>query len=228
MGRLGKSAPEMSPRAGVDRGGGWDCEGAGDSGRWVDRVSWPLLSFPAASFFQRTRSYSSRKAHSGGPHRLGTWLGKPSSLPVWCQHPRPYRPTSSSSRSPARGRSRLQMSMVKSVLLLLKMEVSDDMSAAIITAIIRPRRPAVRDAAGLPASPAGAPPAVTPPAVAPPAVASGVRPPQALPAGQALEGGEKPQEEAECEGRSPPHRSLLVSTEPRSGQRPPGHPAMEA
>ncbi|EPQ10152.1 hypothetical protein D623_10023240 [Myotis brandtii] len=43
------------------------------------------------------------------------------------------------------------MSMVKSVLLLLKMEVSDDMSAAIITAIIRPRRPVVRDAAGLPA-----------------------------------------------------------------------------
>lgn len=33
------------------------------------------------------------------------------------------------------------MSMVKSVLLLLKMEVSDDMSAAIITATISPRRP---------------------------------------------------------------------------------------
>lgn len=56
----------------------------------------------------------------------------------------PYRPTSSSSRSPAPGRNRLQMSMVKSVLLLLKMEVSDDMSAAIITAIISPRRPAGR------------------------------------------------------------------------------------
>lgn len=53
----------------------------------------------------------------------------------------PYRPTSNSSRSPARGLSRLQMSMVKSVLLLLKMDVSDDMSAAIITAIISPRRP---------------------------------------------------------------------------------------
>lgn len=60
-------------------------------------------------------------------------------------HPRPYRPMSSSSRSPARGLSRLQMSMVTSVLLLLKMEVSDDMSAAIITAIISPRRPGGRE-----------------------------------------------------------------------------------
>lgn len=33
------------------------------------------------------------------------------------------------------------MSMVKRVLLLLKMEVSEDMSAAIITATISPRRP---------------------------------------------------------------------------------------
>jgi hypothetical protein len=33
------------------------------------------------------------------------------------------------------------MSIVNSVLLLLKMEVSEDMSAAIITAIINPRRP---------------------------------------------------------------------------------------
>lgn len=33
------------------------------------------------------------------------------------------------------------MSMVKRVLLLLNMEVRDDMSAAIITAIIRPRSP---------------------------------------------------------------------------------------
>lgn len=33
------------------------------------------------------------------------------------------------------------MSMVKSVLLLLKMEVRDDRRAAIITAIISPRRP---------------------------------------------------------------------------------------
>lgn len=56
--------------------------------------------------------------------------------------PTPYRPTRSSSRSLARGRSRLQMSMVNSVLLLLKMDVREDMSAAIITAIMSPRRPA--------------------------------------------------------------------------------------
>lgn len=125
-------------------------------GGGMDRTSWPPLSFLAASFFPRTNSYSSLKAHSGGPHGLGAWLGSPLLRPPAAStRRRTHRPTSSSSRSPARGRSRLQMSMVKSVLLLLKMEVSDDMSAAIITAIIRPRRPAVRDAAGrLP--PAGA------------------------------------------------------------------------
>lgn len=47
----------------------------------------------------------------------------------------------SSSRSLALGLILLQMSMVKRVLLLLKMEVREDMSAAIITAIIRPRSP---------------------------------------------------------------------------------------
>lgn len=55
--------------------------------------------------------------------------------------PGTYLPTKSSSRSPAPGLSFLQMSMVKRVLLLLNMEVRDDMSAAIITAIIRPRSP---------------------------------------------------------------------------------------
>lgn len=35
------------------------------------------------------------------------------------------------------------MSMVKSVELLLKMEVSDDIRAAIITAIISPRKPVI-------------------------------------------------------------------------------------
>jgi len=47
----------------------------------------------------------------------------------------------SSSRSLAPGLILLQMSMVKRVLLLLKMEVREDMSAAISTAIIRPRSP---------------------------------------------------------------------------------------
>lgn len=75
-----------------------------------------------------------------GPHGLVMWLGTSQALPGASTHP-PYRPTSSSSHSPARGRSRLQMSMVKSVLLLLKMEVSEDMSAAIMTATISPRRP---------------------------------------------------------------------------------------
>lgn len=82
-----------------------------------------------------------------GPHGPVLWLGKstPQPFPGASNHPS-YRPTSNSSRSPAQGRNFLQMSMVKSVLLLLKMEVSDDMSAAIITAIISPRRPVwVRD-----------------------------------------------------------------------------------
>lgn len=39
---------------------------------------------------------------------------------------------------------RSQMSMVKSVLLLLNIEVREDIRAAIITAIIRPRIPAVK------------------------------------------------------------------------------------
>lgn len=55
-----------------------------------------------------------------------------------------YLPTRRSSFSEALGRCFFQMSMVKSVELLLKMEVSDDMSAAIITAIMSPRRPAVQ------------------------------------------------------------------------------------
>lgn len=54
-----------------------------------------------------------------------------------------YLPTSSSSLSEARGRCFFQMSMVKSVELLLKMEVSDDIRAAIITAIISPRKPVI-------------------------------------------------------------------------------------
>lgn len=50
-------------------------------------------------------------------------------------------PTRRSSLSEALGRCFFQMSMVKSVELLLKMEVSDDIRAAIITAIISPRKP---------------------------------------------------------------------------------------
>ena len=66
---------------------------------------------------------------------IGT-IGVPGQLTVVS-----YLPTSSSSFSVARGRCFFQMSMVKSVELLLKMEVSDDIRAAIITAIIRPRKP---------------------------------------------------------------------------------------
>ena len=46
-----------------------------------------------------------------------------------------------SSHSEALGRRCLHRSKVKMVLELLKMEVREDMRAAIITAIIRPRRP---------------------------------------------------------------------------------------
>lgn len=46
-----------------------------------------------------------------------------------------------SSLSLACGLKRVQMSMVNRVLLLLKMEVREDMRAAIITAIINPRMP---------------------------------------------------------------------------------------
>ena len=46
-----------------------------------------------------------------------------------------------SSLSAACGRRRVQMSMVKRVLLLLKMEAREDMRAASITASIRPRSP---------------------------------------------------------------------------------------
>lgn len=53
-----------------------------------------------------------------------------------------YLPTRSSSFSEACGRCFFQMSMVKRVELLLKMEVSEDIRAAIITAIMSPRKPA--------------------------------------------------------------------------------------
>lgn len=51
-----------------------------------------------------------------------------------------------SSHSEASDLKLFHKSMVKMVLELLKMEVSDDMRAAIITAIIRPRRPGNIDA----------------------------------------------------------------------------------
>lgn len=57
----------------------------------------------------------------------------------------PHLPTIRSSRSPACGLTRVQMSMVNRVLLLLKMEAKEDMRAASITANIRPRNPAGRD-----------------------------------------------------------------------------------
>lgn len=110
----------------------------------MDRMFLPLLSsppwHPPFSKWQPPTHPSKPTCGGASPAVLG--LGKPTAQPLpRGLAPPPYRPTSSSSRSPARGRSRLQMSMVKSVLLLLKMEVSDDMSAAIITAIISPRRP---------------------------------------------------------------------------------------
>lgn len=58
--------------------------------------------------------------------------------------PGPYRPTIISSCSEARGRTCFHRSMVKMVLELLKMDVSEDMSAATITAIMRPRSPGDR------------------------------------------------------------------------------------
>ena len=56
---------------------------------------------------------------------------------------RVYLPTTSSSISVAFLRILLQMSMVKMVELELKMDVREDISAAIITAIMIPRRPEI-------------------------------------------------------------------------------------
>lgn len=53
-----------------------------------------------------------------------------------------YLPTIMSSHSEADLRMYLHRSMVKMVLELLNMEVKEDMSAASMTAIIRPLRPA--------------------------------------------------------------------------------------
>lgn len=53
-----------------------------------------------------------------------------------------YLPTNISSHSDALALKLFHRSMVKMVLELLKMEVREDMRAAIITAIISPRRPA--------------------------------------------------------------------------------------
>lgn len=52
-----------------------------------------------------------------------------------------YLPTIISSHSDARDLKVFHRSMVKMVLELLKMEVREDMRAAIITAIIKPRSP---------------------------------------------------------------------------------------
>lgn len=52
-----------------------------------------------------------------------------------------YLPTNISSHSVAWDLKYFQRSMVKMVLALLKMEVREDMRAAIITAIIKPRSP---------------------------------------------------------------------------------------
>lgn len=56
-----------------------------------------------------------------------------------------YLPTIMSSHSEARDLKLFHRSMVKMVLALLKMEVSEDMRAAIITAIIKPRSPGRKD-----------------------------------------------------------------------------------
>lgn len=61
------------------------------------------------------------------------------------QQVEPHRPTIMSSLSVACGLMRVQMSMVNSVLLLLKMEAKEDMRAASITANISPRSPAQTD-----------------------------------------------------------------------------------
>jgi hypothetical protein len=53
----------------------------------------------------------------------------------------PYRPTTTSSVSDDLGRKVLQTSMVKMVELLLNMDVKELISAAIMTASIKPRRP---------------------------------------------------------------------------------------
>lgn len=76
-------------------------------------------------------------------HGAWTWpLGGLSlSLPGHLAPRRPHLPTIMSSCSDARGRTRFHRSMVKMVLALLKMEVREDMSAATITAIMRPRSP---------------------------------------------------------------------------------------
>lgn len=55
-----------------------------------------------------------------------------------------HLPTTISSHSVARVRKVFHTSMVKMVLALLKMEVREDMRAAIITAIIKPRSPGRR------------------------------------------------------------------------------------
>ena len=55
-----------------------------------------------------------------------------------------HLPTTISSCSVACLRKRCHTSMANRVLLLLKMEVSELMRAAMITAIIRPRRPGER------------------------------------------------------------------------------------
>lgn len=58
-----------------------------------------------------------------------------------CVHVFTHLPTIISSHSEERDLKIFQTSMVKSVLALLKMEVREDMRAAIITAIINPLRP---------------------------------------------------------------------------------------
>lgn len=99
---------------------------------------WSLLSSPS---WCHPFSNWQTPTHPSKPNSAGaSWAGGVAGEALLSAPP-PYRPTSSSSRSLARGRSHFQMSMVKSVLLLLKMEVSEDMRAAIITAIISPRRP---------------------------------------------------------------------------------------
>lgn len=79
---------------------------------------WSLLSSPS---WCHPFSNWQTPTHPSKPNSAGaSWAGGVAGEALLSAPP-PYRPTSSSSRSLARGRSHFQMSMVKSVLLLLKM-----------------------------------------------------------------------------------------------------------
>lgn len=98
-----------------------------------------------AQYKSLTCNFSGKSRQQGGP--LYTGFLKCSSknaatrvMPA-CPQVVTYLPTIMSSHSDARDLKVIHRSMVKMVLALLKMEVREDMRAAIITAIIKPRSP---------------------------------------------------------------------------------------